>query len=182
VPVIQAIPNYGEGGVFVEKFIIGREFTAFVMGNSKDDVVCLPVVERVFNPNIPFQDRFFTESWSEYAANMPPGEDHYTCKLADDFLQPFLQDLSKRAYISLNGTGYGRADIRMSTNSDGTPLMNANGTPQIYVLEMNAQCAIGRLDDGSTSCVTSIADCNNLTMTEVVADILLTAVARRKKT
>lgn len=32
IPIIQAIPNYGGGGVFVEKFIIGREFTAFVIG------------------------------------------------------------------------------------------------------------------------------------------------------
>lgn len=66
----------------------------FILGDWESEVTCFPAIERVFNPNIPFKDRFITES--EHPPNVPPGEQRCTRKLADDTLQPFLQDLSKR--------------------------------------------------------------------------------------
>jgi D-alanine-D-alanine ligase len=57
------MPPYCDGRtVFAERFIDGREFTVFVMGNweDADSVRCLPAAERVFNASIPEDEKFLS--------------------------------------------------------------------------------------------------------------------------
>jgi hypothetical protein len=41
--------------VFAESFLAGREFTALVLSapEGNDEPICMPVVERVFDPSLP---------------------------------------------------------------------------------------------------------------------------------
>jgi len=161
-------------GVFVEKFIVGREFTVLVVGDREP--YSLPVVERAFNKNIPIVHRILTEDLNE----MIDAKHLFDTEPAEDYLQPIIQEIAKRAYASLNGTGYGRADIRMSTNEDNTPIYNENGTPKIYVLEMNAQCAFGPCSYGTPSSVDAMTQYKDSKMSDLIGEVLLTAIQRRE--
>eukprot|EP01112_Ceratiomyxa_fruticulosa_P010092 TRINITY_DN2659_c0_g2_i1.p1 TRINITY_DN2659_c0_g2~~TRINITY_DN2659_c0_g2_i1.p1 ORF type:complete len:390 (-),score=68.25 TRINITY_DN2659_c0_g2_i1:227-1396(-) len=166
--------DIGEG-VFVEKFIVGREFTVLVVGDREP--YSFPVVERAFNKSIPIVHRILTENLNEII----DAKHLFDTKPADDYLQPIIQDIAKRAFISLNGTGYGRADIRMSTNEDNTPICNENGSPKIYVLEMNAQCAFGSCYYGTPSSVDAMTQYKDSKMSDLIAEVLLVAIQRRKE-
>src|SRR5690606_1711941 len=65
------------GGVIAERFVAGREFTTFIVGNH--DVpsrrVVYPPVERCFNPRLPAHERFlsFDRLWGMYEQEAPVG-------------------------------------------------------------------------------------------------------------
>jgi D-alanine-D-alanine ligase-like ATP-grasp enzyme len=65
----QARQVQGVGsGVFVERFLAGREFTALVTGSTETGVRVYPVAERVFNPQLQRYQRIlaFDSYWDGY--------------------------------------------------------------------------------------------------------------------
>lgn len=125
-----------EGGVFVERFLAGREFTALVLGDAQNGFHCCPVVERVFEDSLGTYERFlaFNRYWDGYTieSTAPTHEKHlYHYALAPAELQVELQRVAILAYAALGGTSYGRIDMRTDTPE----------AESIFVLEVNSQPA-----------------------------------------
>lgn len=153
------------GGLFVEEYIAGREFTTFVIGAAKRVKQCkvFEPVERVFHHSLPDEERFlsFDRLWEIYEDEtpMPQEENFYEYKpVADEAITDQLKKLSLEAYASVRGTGYTRIDFRM----------DAKG--QIYVLEVNAQCGLSE-DENHTS-IGAILRVSNQSFTHVVVAVL----------
>lgn len=133
------------GGIFVEEFIAGREFTVLVVGSSThpESISFYPPVERVFHESLPDREQFlsFDRLWETYDAESPFADNGclYNYKKADDAYIEELKKISLQAFKSVGGMGYGRLDIRMDKH-----------TGQFYVLEINAQCGISE-DENYTS-------------------------------
>lgn len=132
------------GGIFVEEFVQGREFTTFVVGSSThpENIRFYPPVERVFHSSLPPKEQFlsFDRLWETYDEESPVEDGSlYEYRRADERLVPALKRLSLQAFKSVGGMGYGRIDIRMDTT-----------TGKFYVLEINAQCGLSE-DENYTS-------------------------------
>lgn len=135
------------GGVIAERFVAGREFTTFIVGNH--DVpsrrVVYPPVERCFNPRLPDLERFlsFDRLWGMYENETPVGgeadEDLYRYAPVRRAEAARIRQVSWDAYAAVGGRGYGRIDLRQ----DAT-------TGEIAVLEVNAQCGLSE-DETFTS-------------------------------
>ncbi len=130
------------GGILAERFIAGREFTTFIVG-SKDTLHVYHAVERVFHESLKDDERFlsFDRLWETYEteSSMPDNGYVYTYAAVEDELSSALKELSMKAYAAVQGTGYGRLDIRMDQH-----------TGKLYVLEVNAQCGLSE-DENYTS-------------------------------
>lgn len=111
------------GSVLVEEFIEGREFSVLVSENPDEPeipVTYVPV-EIVFPPGESFKHTDM--KWYRY-------EELQCNPVTDLSLSTRLQEMSAGLFVGLNGTGYGRCDIRM--DMDG----------ELYMLEINPQGAI----------------------------------------
>lgn len=133
------------GGVFVEEFIDGREFTTLVVGSSTHpgSIHCYPPAERVFHSSLPPKEKIlsFDRLWETYDQESPM-EGHgnlYDYHEPEQNLFALLQQLSIDAFLAVGGMGYGRLDIRMDKL-----------TGKFYVLEVNAQCGLSE-DENFTS-------------------------------
>lgn len=153
------------GGLFVEQFIAGREFTTFVIGAAKRIKQCkvFEPIERVFHQSLPEKEKFlsFDRLWEIYEDEtpMPQQENFYEYKAVDDdVIANELKKLSLAAYASVKGTGYTRIDFRMDASS------------KLYVLEVNAQCGLSE-DENYTS-IGAILRVSNKTFTQVVVAVL----------
>ena len=135
------------GGLVAEKFIAGPEFTTFITGSydQPDDIRVYQPVERVFNDKLPDHEKFlsFDRLWDTYENEKPVGEKDYEDLWQyfkpDASLEHEIKQLSIDAYCAVNGTGYGRIDIRQDKS-----------TGRMYVLEVNAQCGLSE-DENYTS-------------------------------
>ena len=109
------------GSARVEEFIEGSEFTCLVVDN-REDLACpftYPPGMVVFPKGETF---LHTDAkWVELARIK---------RVKDAALVTRIQDMSRKLFIGLGGTGYGRTDIRM--NADG----------ELFILEINPNCAI----------------------------------------
>jgi len=159
------------GGLFVEQFITGPEYTTFITGSSDDPENCIVYepVKRVFHQSLPEAEKFlsFDRLWEIYEeeAPMPKNENFYEYCPAEPSLVPDLKKLSLEAYRSCGGKGYTRIDIRQDTT-----------TGKLYMLEVNAQCGLSE-DEDYTS-IGAILKVSNVSFTEVVAEILKDALRR----
>ena len=158
--------NLCSGGTLAEKFIDGREYTSFIIG-SGDDLIMYPPVERVFHASLPAKERFlsFDRLWETYDTEsaMPNQEDVYQYAVPEGSLHAAIEQVSKAAYRAVQGTGYGRLDIRQDA-----------ATGKLYVLEVNAQCGLSE-DENYTSigAILRFANESFATMTgRVLADAL----------
>ncbi len=130
------------GGIFVEEFISGKEFTVLLVGSSThpEMIKFYPPVERVFHSSLPDKEQFlsFDRLWETYDKETPVPDNGslYNYKEADKDLIPQLKDISLAAFQSVGGMGYGRLDIRMDRQSG-----------KFYVLEINAQCGLSEDED-----------------------------------
>lgn len=137
--------NLTDGGVFAESFIAGREFTTFIVGSydAPEQRRVYPPVERVFHERLPATEQFlsFDRLWEIYERETPLGDDEYLWQYAaaPSALQQAICDVSWDAYAAVEGTGYGRVDLRFD------PL-----TGRLFVLEVNAQCGLSE-DENHTS-------------------------------
>ncbi|KAG0257404.1 hypothetical protein BG011_003963 [Mortierella polycephala] len=161
--------------VFVEKFLAGREFTALVIGDKDWGVRVYPVAERAFDPKLGKFERLlsFDQYWDGYdlEGNMGDTSNEEFCKyeIANKDWQEHLQQVARDAYLALDGSGYGRVDIR-TIEMDGC---------EPVVLEVNANCGLSFEKDSS-----SLA--NILLMSKVdppgfVRDLIDHALQRKKR-
>ncbi|KAF9916190.1 hypothetical protein BX616_004390 [Lobosporangium transversale] len=159
--------------VFVEKFLTGREFTALVVGDEDWGVRVYPVAERVFAPNL---DKFarllsFDQYWDGYTLEGGNGKDDGFCKyeMAEMAWQKPLQEVAKNAYLALQGSGYGRVDIRTVDMDKCEP----------FVLEVNANCGLSFEKDSSS--LANILIMSKIAAPGFVCDLLDHALQRNKR-
>jgi D-alanine-D-alanine ligase len=128
------------GGVLAERFVTGREFTTFIVGNhdAASRRLVYPPVERRFNARLPMEERFlsFDRLWGMYETEDPVGgyerdEDlwRYAPLRRNEVAR--IRDVSWAAYEAVGGRGYGRVDLRQDV-----------ATGELAVLEVNAQCGL----------------------------------------
>lgn len=159
------------GGIFVEEFVNGREFTTLVVGSSTKpkSLHCYTPIERVFHSSLPEKEQFlsFDRLWETYDNEKPIEAEGflYNYKKADEELIETLKDISIKAFRSVGGMGYGRLDIRLDKN-----------TGKFYVLEVNAQCGLSE-DEDYTS-IGAILRFDGKSFTHLIVEILEDAVAR----
>jgi len=111
------------GHAMVEEFIEGREFTVLVAENPEDpdNPAAYEPLEFLFPTGESF--KHFDLKWINYKGmKTRPVEDR---PLADQ-----LMNASRNLFKGLNGTGYGRCDLRVDENN------------QAYMLEINPNCGI----------------------------------------
>ncbi len=165
----ELVRDFAHSTVFVERFIEGREFTVFVMGDhhAPGSIRALPA-ERVFDASIPAEERFlsFDRYWGEYKEETAPagGMPFYGYAPIAPDVSPLILDFARRAYCALNGTGYGRVDIRMDKD-----------TGQLQLLEVNANCGLSGDDETSTGSILEIA---GMRFSSLLAAILEHALGR----
>ena len=161
------------GGVFAEKFIIGQEFTTFLVGSylKPEEIIFYTPIERVFNQEIPVTEQFlsFDRLWETYEEEMPLEQDAFLFNYVkpEEQLIPILKKLSIDAFIALKGTGYTRIDFRREAASG-----------RFFVLEANAQCGISE-DENFTS-IGAILRVSNISFTALVCDIMEEAIRRNQ--
>lgn len=133
------------GGVFVERFVAGPEYTTFIVGSYDDAAraTIYPPVERLFNEALPPNERFlsFDRLWGLYETEAPLEGDAelWNYRKVPKTLAKRVTDISWAAYEAVGGRGYGRVDLRQDSE-----------TGEIHVLEVNAQCGISE-DEAYTS-------------------------------
>ena len=137
--------DLASGGVFVERFISGPEFTTLIVGSADapERSTVYPPVERVFHAGLPLTERFlsFDRLWEVYEHESPIGDGQYLWEYqpAPAHLVERIGEVSWAAYAAVGGRGYGRVDLRMDAE-----------TGTLYVLEVNAQCGLSE-DENHTS-------------------------------
>ena len=159
------------GGIFVEEFVNGREFTTLVVGSSThpETLHVYPPVERVFHKSLPEKEQFlsFDRLWETYDAETPLPDRGvlYNYYEPENELIKGLMQISLEAFKSVGGMGYGRLDIRMNKH-----------TGKLYVLEVNAQCGLSE-DENYTS-IGAILRFADKTFTSLVIEIIEDAMMR----
>lgn len=162
--------NLAAGGVFAESFIAGREFTTFIVGstNAPERRRIYPPVERVFHEKLPATEQFlsFDRLWEIYEREKPLGNGEYLWQYAaaPHELTASICDLSWAAYAAVQGTGYGRVDLRYDV-----------ATSELFVLEVNSQCGISE-DENFTS-IGAILRFANASYRDTISEIIGDALA-----
>ena len=114
------------GEIIIEEFIDGREFTVLVAENPDDSsapIVYVPL-EFTFPEDEGLQGfKYFEMKWIDY-------RQMHEKPVSDKLLSEKLKDVSRKVFLGLNGTGYGRCDIRMDEQGE------------MYLLEINPNCGV----------------------------------------
>ncbi len=164
--------------IFVERFISGREFTVFLLGDSQqpESIKIYPPIELVFHSSLPETKQFrsYDNFWGKYLeeSSSSSSEPFYHCQQVAGDLNEKLCKISKRAYCATGGNGYARVDIRMDNN-----------TQEIFILEVNANCAISskpitdfsELDQTSLGTILHLA---GISFAQLMSEIIVQAFAR----
>ncbi len=164
------------GGLVAEKFIAGPEFTSFIVGSfdQLDKIIVYQPVERVFNNKLPEQEKFlsFDRLWDTYEDEKPLGGDEYenlyNYYSPSETITEAVKLLSIKAFCAVEGTGYGRIDIRMDKE-----------TGKLYVLEVNAQCGLSE-DENYTS-IGAMVRLGKHSYSYMIKDIIENAIAMERK-
>jgi D-alanine-D-alanine ligase len=157
--------NLSSGGVVIEQFIKGPEFTTLIVGSSNrpDECIHYQPVERIFHSSLPETERFlsFDRLWEFYENEtaMPDKGSFYQYALPADEIISSLQQITLQAYKAVKGCGYARLDIRMDT-----------ATKKLYVLEVNAQCGLSE-DEDHTS-IGAILRMSGKSFTQLIHEIV----------
>ena len=155
---------YRKSGIYAEAFVDGPEFTVFVIADRAAPLGAraYPPVQRLFHSALPAHERFlsYDRYWSEYKeeSRLSPDEPFYRYGLAPAHLADRLADLAVRAFVALEGAGYGRVDIRLEER-----------TGELFVLEVNANCGLS--GDRETS-VGEMLFLTGIPVTSLVSEIL----------
>ena len=163
-------PLYSKEGIFVERFLDGEEYTVFVGGywDRPESIWNLPPARRAFGDSIPEEERFlsYDRYWGYYKEETPPagGEAFYRYVTVPADEEKKLADLARRAYCAVEGSGYGRVDIRRD---------RASG--KLCVLEVNANCGLSGSDQTSTGCMLQLS---GIKFSSLLAKILNQALLR----
>lgn len=111
------------GSVLIEEFVEGHEFICLVVENPGDRN--RPHVMRPLQVNLPAD-----ESFLHYDLKDNHRESLSWTPLTDDKLSARISEQSRALFVGLNGSSYGRCDLRM--NRDG----------ELFMLEINQNCGI----------------------------------------
>lgn len=156
-------------GIFAEEYIVGREFTTFIVGDANDvnNLFFYNPVERVFNNELQEKEKFlsYDRLWETYDTESEMTNQGYVYQYASpepDILDR-LKTISIKAYLAVQGTGYGRIDIRM-----------CDKTNKLYVLEVNAQNGISE-DEDYTS-IGAILKATNITFAQLLVQLINNAL------
>jgi len=161
------------GGIFVEEFIKGREFTTLIVGSSShpDTIHVYPPVERVFHHSLNEKEQFlsFDRLWETYdkESPLPDQGNFYDYYPPENELIQQLEQISAEAFKAVGGMGYGRLDIRMDKESG-----------KLYVLEVNAQCGLSE-DENYTS-IGAILRFAKKSFTYLIIEIIEDSLMRNK--
>jgi D-alanine-D-alanine ligase len=165
----------GEGGIFVERFITGREFSLLIVG-SVDNPASLRVhepIERAFDTSLPAHERFlsFDRLWEFYEneSRLVGDKPFYNYAPVEGELAERIKVLGLDAYNAVDGSGYGRVDLRMDED-----------TGELYVLEVNAQCGLS--EDENQTDIGAILRFEGKKYSELLVEILQDAELRRIST
>jgi D-alanine-D-alanine ligase len=163
--------DFTYGGLVAESFINGPEYTTFIIGSymHPELAIIYTPVERLFHDALPDTEKFlsFDRLWETYEKESPVNDkdDFYQYRPVPASLEKAIKEISWDAYCAVEGTGYGRVDIRMDKN-----------TGNLYVLEVNAQCGLSE-DENYTS-IGAISRIGNHPYYEMIAQILEDACLR----
>ncbi|KAJ3262110.1 hypothetical protein HK103_003953 [Boothiomyces macroporosus] len=140
---VQLLQKVSEA--FVEVFLPGREYTVLVTGDAHQGVKVYPAMERNFSDSLKGNQRIlsFERSWEGFDLGSIPAADAshiYWHELAPSDIQEKLKEISKLAYLSCGGSGYGRVDIRTKSRDHCEPV----------VLEVNANCGLSFIPHSSS--------------------------------
>lgn len=170
--------------IYVERFINGSEFTVLVLGSvyQPESIKIYPPMERVFDSNLPDAQRFIV-----YDRHLPTDAEETFLSLEKSvcrfqLVAPDLHDklceLTRRAYCAVEGTGYGRVDIRMDKASQ-----------ELFVLEVNASCALSSTpvseggnswsdEDPHATSVGTILHLSGIPFAQLMSELIAEAFAR----
>lgn len=160
------------GGLIVEQFIKGPEYTTLIVGSSSNPESCIHYlpVERIFHSSLPETEKFlsFDRLWEFYEneAAMPEQGNFFEYFLPDLNLVPALQQITYDAYAAVGGNGYSRIDIRMDSESK-----------KMYMLEVNAQCGLSG-DENNTS-IGAILRVSGKSFTQLILEIIQDTLIRK---
>lgn len=122
------------GSARIEEFIEGREFTCLVADNphNLDDPYVYQPVEILFQ---------LGESFKHWAMKFDAtaSADMDLEFVSEAGLARRIKNMTKKMYLAMGGTGYGRADIRMDKEGN------------LYMLEMNPSPSVLNMEDDFTS-------------------------------
>jgi D-alanine-D-alanine ligase len=161
------------GGIFLEPFVEGREFTVLVIedADAESGIYVLPPGERVFDKRLPLKERFlaYERYWGlpEAERGLPPGEPYYWYDSAPADLGARICDVARRAFRATGGRGYARMDIRYQTSEDA-----------FYVIDVNANCGLSSDESSSVGSMLKLA---GLTMSDLLSRILRNGAARGRQ-
>jgi len=153
------------GGIFVERFVAGPEYTTFIVGSydAPGSATIYPPVERLFNESLPPNERFlsFDRLWGLYETEEPiEGDaDLWNYRRVPKAAAKRVSEISWAAYEAVGGRGYGRVDLREDAE-----------TGEIHVLEVNAQCGIS--EDESYTSIGAILRFARSTFASAVGEII----------
>lgn len=165
--------DLSSGGLFVEEFIEGQEYTTLIVGPSQNYNECkiYTPVERVFENSIPSTEQFlsFDRLWEIYENESPLSDDKplWNYEKPPDHLIDEIKNISWQAYKAMRGTGYGRIDLRRNEK-----------TGKILVLEVNAQCGLSK-DENFTS-IGAILRISGSHFKDLIIEILIDAFIRHQ--
>lgn len=111
------------GGALIEEFIEGLECTVLVAENpdDPDDPITYEPIQFQFPEGESFKHSDL--KWVIY-------EEMESTRVRDRKLSALLRDISARFFLILNGTGYGRCDLRVDS------------TGRAFMLEINSNCGL----------------------------------------
>jgi len=121
VQVTRMVETFG--GALVEEFVEGREFSVLVSENPDDPAVPITYVpvEIVFPPGESFKHTDM--KWQRF-------NEMRVQPVREEPLGSRLRDMTQKLFAGLDGTGYGRCDIRMDAQGE------------LFMLEINPQGAV----------------------------------------
>lgn len=122
------------GSARIEEFIEGREFTCLVADNpdNLDDPYVYQPVEILFQEGETFKHwamKFDAEASADMDLEF----------VTEPALARRIKSMTKKMYLAMGGTGYGRADIRMDKEGN------------LYMLEMNPSPCVLNMEEDFTS-------------------------------
>lgn len=159
------------GGVLIERYVRGREFTVLLVGDATEAerLLVYTPAERVFHASLHPDERFlsYDRLWEVYEREspMPNGEYFWEYAPVSGELADEIVRVSLLAYEAVGGRGYGRVDLRQCSE-----------TGTLAVLEVNAQCALSE-DENYTS-VGAILRFSKATFASLIGRLLDDAMRR----
>ncbi|KAF9586416.1 hypothetical protein BGW38_005356 [Lunasporangiospora selenospora] len=130
------------GPVYVEEYITGREYTVLVSGSKETGFRVYKALERVFRSSVPERERLLTQDmkWGDnnYGSDESVSTASWWMQICSEEDQMRLQPLARDIYASFGGNGYCRMDLREDQR-----------TGKVYVVDVNANCAVDGDEDGS---------------------------------